>query len=132
MQVQRLIGQLVEEEPSLNWLREQAKSLDGQPIDHLTAKLRKPGLEAKEIEARIATLYAEAELKIEEGRIAKAEARALEIRNRIAELRLALGMTKALLIGTQGDEAVLFGRQIDAMLHVLQIESESTRIIPKT
>ena len=34
----------------------------------------------------------------------------------IKELRLSLGMTKAMLIGEEGDEAILLGLQVEEML----------------
>jgi hypothetical protein len=40
------------------------------------------------------------------------------------ELRLALGMAKAVLIGEQDEVSIVFGQQIEAMLNALKAVGE--------
>jgi hypothetical protein len=115
-----LFDQLAVDQPAAPWLREQAKEFGALALDYAKAQLRKPGLDAAKVEAEVAKLYAERERTLAEARKAHAEARAKEIDNVSRELQLALGMTKALLIGEEGDEAILLGLQVEEMLTALK------------
>jgi hypothetical protein len=118
--IQVLFEQLGEDQPAGAWLREQAKEFGALALDYAKAQLRKPGLDAAKVEAEVAKLYAEREKTLAEARKAHAEAHAKEIDNVVKELRLSLGMTKAMLIGEEGDEAILLGLQVEEMMAALK------------
>jgi hypothetical protein len=122
--IEQVIEQLVEEDAAQNWLQEQAREFGTLALDHMKAKLRKSGLEAEQIEAEVAKLFAEKERVLAEARKTNAEARAIEIQNEVKELRLALGMAKAVLIGEQDEVSIVFGQQIEAMLNALKAVGE--------
>jgi hypothetical protein len=122
--VHQVVEELVEKDGKLHWLQEQAKEFTALGLEHLKAKLRKSGVEVEKIEAEVSKLFAEREKALAEARKTNAEARAIEVQTAMKELRMALGMTKAMLIGERGKAAVLFGQQIDAMLEALKLVAE--------
>jgi hypothetical protein len=122
--VHHVIEQLAEDDAGLNWLQEQAKEFGSLALEHAKAKLRKSGVEVEKIEAEVSKLFAEREKALAEARKTNAEAKAIEVQTAIKELRVALGMTKAMLIGERGKAAVVFGQQIDAMLEALKVVAE--------
>jgi hypothetical protein len=101
-------------------LWEGASELVAGAFDHLKARLAKAGLENARIEAEVCKLYAEAESTLAEARKRRGEAAKQEFDTAVRRLRLALGLTRAQLIGDEGEEAILFGKQIDAMLVALK------------
>jgi hypothetical protein len=119
------VEQLVEQDAGLGWLQEQAKEFGTLALEHAKARLRREGAEVEKIEAEVAKLFAEKEKVFAEARKTNAEARSLEIKNSMMELRVALGFTRAMLIGDPTEEAVVFGQQIDAMIDALKAVSES-------
>jgi hypothetical protein len=129
--VEQLVELVQSDDPAAEWVREQAKDIRDGALDYVKAKLRKEGAQVEHIEAEVAKLFSEAEKAHadafktrEEGLRVREERRALAVRTRIKELRLELGMTKAMLIGQKGKEAALFGRQLDAMLEALKVLAE--------
>ncbi len=122
-----LVEQLVEEDAGLNWLQEQAREFGSLTLEYAKAKLRKSGVEVEKIEAEAAKLFAEREKALAEARKTHAEARAIEVGTAIKELHMALGMTKAMLIGEKGKAVVVFGQQIDAMLEALKVVAEQEK-----
>ena len=51
--------------------------------------------------------------------MAKAESNAIEFKNRVNELRLSLGLAKAMLKGERSKRALLLGKRIGLFLDVL-------------
>jgi hypothetical protein len=124
VQVQVLFEGLARDQPGSGWLKEQAKEFGALALDCAKAHLRKPGLDAAKVEAEVAKLYAEREKALAEARKAHADARSKELDNTIRELRLCLGFTKAMLVGEQGDEVILLGMQLDAMIEAVKALAE--------
>ncbi|HEY2157976.1 MAG TPA: hypothetical protein VGH33_20275 [Isosphaeraceae bacterium] len=122
--VHQVIEGLAEEDAGLNWLQEQAKEFGSLALEYGKAKLRKSSVEVEKAEAEVSKIFSEREKTLAEARKTNAEARAIEVQTAIKELRLALGMTKAMLIGERGKAAVVFGQQIDAMLEALKVVAE--------
>ena len=44
--------------------------------------------------------------------------------------RLALGVTRAMVIGERGKRAIVFGQQLDAMIEALKVLGEPEKAIP--
>lgn len=122
--VHQVVEELAEEDGSHKWLQEQAREFGSLALEHAKAKLRKSGVEVEKIEAEVSKLFAEREEALAKARKTNAEARAIEVGTAIKELRVALVMTKAMLIGEKGKAAVVFGQQIDAMLEALKVVAE--------
>jgi hypothetical protein len=125
--IEQLVELVQSDDPAATWFREQAREFRDLAIDHFKAKLRKEGLESEKIEAEVAKLFAETERARAEARETNAKAKQIEVDTTIKELRLSLGMTKAMLIGERGRKAALFGKQVDAMLAALKELTETSR-----
>ena len=100
-------------------VKEEAKEFASALIDHAKAKLKKAGIENEKLLVEIDNLYVQREKEIAETRKLNAEAKAIEIQNRIRSLRLSLGGLKAMMIGEEGEEDLVFMKQIDSFLSVL-------------
>lgn len=101
-------------------VRDEAKQLTTALLDYAKANLARPGLENERIEAEIRRLYGQMEIDRAEARKKYAEADALEFNTKVKRLRLALGAAKAFLVGEEGEEAVIFTKQITAFLETLE------------
>jgi len=98
------------------WFEEQAAQFSKALIDYAKARLAKPGIENEKTMAEIADLYANREKKVAETRRIHAEADAKELENALRRLRLALGVTKGMLVGAEGQEAIVMGKQVEGLL----------------
>lgn len=124
--IEQLVEFIVQEDDTRSWLASQAKDLTTLAIDSVKAKLSKTNLKAEEIDAEVVRLLADQEKvwaearKIDsEARKINAEARAIELDTKIKELRVALSISRAMLIGDRNKPVLLLGRQVDAMLESL-------------
>lgn len=107
-------------------VRDEAKEFTSALLDFASAKLAKPGLEGEKIAAEIGKTFAERQTELARADKTSEEARELRIKNDISELRLMLGATKAVLVGDDSDEAVLFGKAVDAFLSALNEMARAT------
>jgi len=101
-------------------VREEMKQLTTALFDYAKANLARPGLENERIEAEVRRLYGQMEIDRAEARKKHAEAETLEFNNKVRRLRLVLGAAKALMVGEEGQEAVIFTAQITAFLETLE------------
>lgn len=106
-------------------VKEEFRAFTSALLDAARAKLAKPGLEVQELEAKVEKLFAEKAHELALAEKVSEQAAALRLRNSINELRLDLGMTKALLVGEKGKEALLLGRQATQLLAFLKDLSSS-------
>jgi hypothetical protein len=72
------------------------------------------------IEAEVRRLHGQMEIDRVEARKKHAEADTLEFNNKVKWLRLVLGATKALMVGEEGEEAVIYTAQMTAFLETLE------------
>jgi hypothetical protein len=101
-------------------VRDEMREFSSALLDFAKAKLARAGLEDEKIAAEISKMFAERQAELAKADKTSEEARQLRIQNDISELRLTLGATKAMLIGDESEEAVLFGKQLDTFLDVLK------------
>lgn len=101
-------------------VRTEAKEFTSALLDFAKQRLRKEGLEAEKIEAEVRKLHADMQMGLAEARERHARADHCEFDLKVKKLRLALSLTKAQLIGDEGEEAIVFGRQIDELLKLLK------------
>lgn len=104
-------GTTVEDE-----LRELGKGL----LDFAKAKLEMPAAEVEKVYAEVSKLYAERQNELAQARKANAEAASQEQLTRIRDLRLKLGMMKAMLVGEQDEEALILSSKLDSLLAFLK------------
>lgn len=101
-------------------VREEAKEFTSALLDFAKAKLQMPVVELEKASAEISKLYAERQKELADADKTHAEADAIRLTTQITELRLVLGATKAILVGEEGAEAILLGKQIDVFLEVVR------------
>jgi hypothetical protein len=116
--VEDLLNTVVDSERGTT-LQDEARQLTSAALDHVRARLAKAGLENEKIEAEIQRLYAQIQGDLADARKKSAEADAIEFATAMKRLRVVLGGMRAMLIGEEGDEAIIFGRQIDEFIKVL-------------
>ena len=101
-------------------VRYEIKEFTSALLDFAKARLAKSGLEAEKIASEISKTFAERQTELAKAGKTSEETRELRIQNDITELRLTLGATKAMLVGDDSEEAILFGKQLEAFLKVLR------------
>jgi len=101
-------------------VREESRRFTSALLEHARERLAKAGLENDKIEGEIYKLYAEREKALAEAHKTKVEGDNIAFELSVKQLRLALGATKAILIGEEGQEALLLGQQIDTFLEILR------------
>jgi hypothetical protein len=101
-------------------VREEAREFTAALLDFAKAKLQMPVVEVEKAAAEVAKLYAERQKELAEADKIHAEADAIRLETNIRELTLTLALTKAMLVGEPGEEAVLLGRQVDAFLEAVR------------
>jgi hypothetical protein len=99
---------------------EEAKQFTSALLDYARNKLAREGAEVQKIEAEISEIYANRTRSLAESAKLDAEAEAQRFQTARKELCMALALTKAMLVGEIGEEALLLGKQIDAFLDVVR------------
>ena len=106
-------------------VREEAKEFTTALLDFAKAKLQMPVVEIEKASAEISKIYAERQKELAEADKLHAEADLIRLNTHIRELTLTLGLTKVMLVGESGEEAILLGKQVDAFLEVVRDLSRS-------
>lgn len=101
-------------------VREEAKKFTSHMLEFARQRLQREGLENDKIEAEVSRIYAERTRELAEADRLSAEANEKRRKTALAELCAQLCMAKILIIGDQGEEAVLFGQQIDEFLRLVK------------
>lgn len=101
-------------------VREEAKQFTASMLDFARQRLQREGLENDKIEAEIAELYAKRTKELADADRVSAEAERIRQDTSLRELCKCLALTKAMLIGDESEEAMLFGQQIDSFLSVVK------------
>jgi len=124
--IDKLLSMQIDSEKGTT-VRDEAVEIGSLAVRNIKARLKKAVVQNKKDEAEIIKAYAEAEHKYEEANKTRAEARKLnaeaeakELKNTITKLVTALKLSKVMLVGFPGEEAVLFGRQIGQYIDVLE------------
>ena len=101
-------------------IKDEARKFSTALLDHAKEKLAKTGIENQKMLAEIDLMFSTKTKELAETRKINAEAQAIEFSNSVKQLKLTLGLSKALIIGEQGEENVVFIKQIDSFLEVIQ------------
>jgi len=102
-------------------LKEEAQKFTSATLDFAKSKLNKAGFENEKIIAEVNQLITQREKEQAEARKTNAEAESIEIENKIKNLKLTLISYKFLLLGEQGEEEMLFLKNIDEFLAVIKV-----------
>lgn len=100
--------------------RDEAKQFTASMLEYARQRLQREGLENDRIEAEIAETYARRTSELAKAENTAADAEHKRQQTNLKELCIALGLTKAMLIGEEGEEAVVFGKQIECFLEVVK------------
>lgn len=100
-------------------VKDEVKKFASLAIKYGEDKLKKAGLENDKLAAEIEEKLAIAEKTKAETRKINAETRKLEFENSVNEFRFKLRMAKLLLVGNAGEEAIVYTKQLDMFIEVL-------------
>ena len=115
--VERLLDTVVTSENET--VADLGKGLFEAGVSALRARLDREGLQNEEIEAKVLKIYSERERNLAEARKISAEADKITFETNRKRLLTAMRLHKAMLVGEKGDEALLFGARLDAMILAL-------------
>ncbi|MBX3322799.1 MAG: hypothetical protein KF757_07390 [Phycisphaeraceae bacterium] len=101
-------------------IREEAKRFTSGMLEFARNKLRKEGVEVEKIEAEISEIYAKRLESIARTEKTSSETREKQRSTALKQLCTQLALTRGMLIGDDGEEAMLFGRQIDEFLRLVK------------
>ncbi len=100
-------------------IRQEAQKFTSLALDYGKSKLQKAGIENDKIIAEIEEKYAVIEKTKAEGRKLVAEAKQIEFDTSLRKLKASLKLAKALVIGKQDEESIVFTRQIEGFLEAI-------------
>lgn len=108
-------------------LKEEAQKFTSALLDYGKNKLLKPGIDNEKTIAEIEQLYSQKQKNLAEARKINAETDAIELATRIKKLRFIMETAKLIVTGNEGDESLLFIKNIDNfLLAVGSIEQNDT------
>ena len=114
-------------------VREEAKKLTSLTLNFAEESLKKPGIENQLKLAEIEGKYAAAQRDKSETQRIDIETRKLQFEQSLREMSFTIKLTKALLIGKEGEETVVLVKQLnaflDAMEEVRYIQGENDGLI---
>lgn len=106
-------------------LQEEIQKFTSLGLQFAEAKLKKAGIENELLISGIQEKYSQIEKNKAETRILHANAKALEFQQSLKELSFTLKMTKVLIAGNQGEENIIFLKQIDSFIEVVNSLNET-------
>jgi polyhydroxyalkanoate synthesis regulator phasin len=118
LKIEKLLDTVINTEDNTT-IRDEAKLFSNELIKFAKQKLKKAGYENEKILAEIEEIYSKAHRDHAETRKINAEAREIELRNQLTELKLSLGLMKALRTGENDEESILFLKQVDVFFEVV-------------
>jgi CRISPR/Cas system CMR subunit Cmr6 (Cas7 group RAMP superfamily) len=125
--IENVLESSIDKETGLT-LKEEIDKFTSLGINYAESKLKKASFENDKLVSEIKEKYSQIERNKAESRKINAEARAIEFNQKLKELTFTLKMTKTLLIGQKGDEAIAFTKQLDSFLDVIESVRETNRI----
>lgn len=106
-------------------LKEEIQKFTSLGMQFAEAKLKKASIENELLISNIQEKYSQIEKNKAETRILNANAKALEFQQSLKELSFTLKMTKVLIAGNEGEESIIFLKQIDSFLEVVNSLNET-------
>lgn len=117
--IEQALDSVIDHERS-STVREELKQFTSSLLDFARRRLQREGLENDKIEAEIAELYAKRTKELSEADLISANADRVRQATAMRELCLQLALTRAMLIGDDSEEAIVFGQQMDAFLDTVR------------
>lgn len=100
-------------------VREEAREFTSAFIQYGKDKLKKASIENDKLNAEIEEIYTKINRENAEIRKINAEADKINLDNKIRALKISLGSAKALLIGSENKEDILFVKRVNAFLEAI-------------
>lgn len=111
-------------------IRDEGKKLISLTLDFAEDKLKRPGIENAKMLAEVDEVYSKIELNKAEARKINAEANSLELETSLKKLKVSLRLAKVLMIGKEGQEAIVVTKQIDSFLDAIEaFTSENNQLM---
>lgn len=111
-------------------VREETKKLTSLALNYAAEKLKKPAIENQLLLAEIEEKYSIAEKNKAETRKIDAETNKLVFEQSLKELYFSIKLSKALIIGKKGEEAIIMLKELDSFLEAIE-EIKSSQNIQK-
>lgn len=113
-------------------VRDEAHEFIHESLTFLKAKLKKADFENEKIQAETVDAFASAKERLANARKTSAEAQALELDNMIKQMKIQLTITKVIVMQDTSDAAILFGRDVEALLIAIrEIEGSGIKALPE-
>ncbi len=100
-------------------IKEEAKEFTSEIIKYGKEKLKKVSIENDKLNAEIEEIFTKIKKEKAETRKINAEADKINLDNQLRAIKISLGSAKALLIGSESKEDILFIKRVDAFLAVI-------------
>jgi len=97
-------------------------------FEFLEEKIKRGSIENYKIVAEIEEKFSKAEKNKAEARKIDAEAKKINFDNKLNEMKLFLGLNKAMLLGNKNKEAIVFVKEIDSLIEVIENVQEEQRL----
>lgn len=110
-------------------IKDETKKFASLALNFAEEKLRKAGIENHKLIAEIEERYSIAEKNKAEARKVNAEANKIEFDQSIKKLTLSLKLSKAIILGEEGKEAIVLTKQIDLFLGALEEMKENNKLL---
>jgi len=110
-------------------VRDEAKKLVSLTLNFAEEKLKKPGIENQKMLAEVDEIYSNIEKNKAEVKKIYAEASSIELETALKKLKLALKLSKALMIGKEGNECIIINKQIDAFLEAIEAYTSENNLL---
>lgn len=118
LQAQKLLDTVINFEDNTT-VADEAKQFSTELIKFAKEKLKKAGYENEKTLAEIEEILSKAQRTQAETRKITAEAREIELGNKLKELKLSLGIMKAIHAGETDEESIIFIKKIDTFFEVI-------------
>lgn len=107
-------------------VRDELKNVSSELLKFTKEKLRRPGFENQKVLAEIDDLYSSSQHKLAQARMVNAQAKEVELKNKLLELKMSLAIVHASLIGESDEESLVFIKRIE-MVKLLLSEISPTQ-----
>lgn len=100
-------------------IKDEAREFTSAMIHFGKEKLKKASIENEKLNAEIEEIYTKIKKEKAETRRINAVADKINLENQLKAIRISLGSAKALMIGSEDNEDILFIKRIDTFLDVI-------------
>ena len=89
-------------------------------VKQIKSRLAKPGIENEKLLVEIQALYWKMEKVALSNRKNKAEAKSLELKNKLNQIEISLGLTKIIAVQDKSEDIVIFLKEVDEWMALVR------------